>query len=61
MKNNYDEIKIRIPKGEKERAQVLAAKREQSVNAMVWQMIEEELNNEQRPGVAKTPRRYFSL
>ena len=41
MKENYDEIKIRIPKGQKEIVQVYAQKRGESVNALIWRLLQD--------------------
>lgn len=43
MKENYDEIKIRIPKGQKERIQEFAKAKEMSVNAFIWETIQEKI------------------
>ena len=48
MKANYDEIKIRIPKGQKEAVQAFAQERGESVNALIWQLLQEAM------GVEKT-------
>ena len=40
MKENYDEIKIRIPKGQKEKIQAYAKAQNQSVNAFIWEAIQ---------------------
>ena len=40
MKENYDEIKIRIPKGKKEKIQAYAKAQNQSVNAFIWEAIQ---------------------
>ena len=48
MKANYDEIKIRIPKGQKEVVQAFAQERGESVNALIWQLLQEAM------GVEKT-------
>ena len=48
MKANYDEIKIRIPKGQKEAVQAFAQERGESVNALIWQLLQEAM------GVQKT-------
>ena len=41
MKANYDEIKIRIPKGQKEVVQAFAQERGESVNALIWGLLQE--------------------
>lgn len=43
MKENYDEIKVRVPKGKKESIQERAAADGLSVNAWIGQAIEEKL------------------
>ena len=48
MKANYDEIKIRIPKGQKETVQAFAQERGASVNALIWGLLQEAM------GVDKT-------
>lgn len=48
MKANYDEIKIRIPKGQKEAVQAFAQERGESVNALIWQLLQDAM------GVDKT-------
>ena len=48
MKANYDEIKIRIPKGQKESVQAYAQARGESVNALIWGLLQEAM------GVDKT-------
>ena len=40
MKANYDEIKIRIPKGQKEVVQAFAQERGESVNALIWGLLQ---------------------
>lgn len=48
MKANYDEIKIRIPKGQKEAVQAFAQQRGESVNALIWGLLQDAM------GVDKT-------
>ena len=48
MKANYDEIKIRIPKGQKEAVQAYAQAKGESVNALIWNLLQEAM------GVDKT-------
>lgn len=43
MKENYDEIKVRVPKGKKEEIQARADADGLSVNAWIGQAIEEKL------------------
>ncbi len=46
MKNNYDEIKIRVPKGKKENIQNYAAAKNESVNAFINRAINEIMEKE---------------
>ena len=46
MKNNYDEIKIRVPKGKKENIQNYAATKNESVNAFINRVINEIMEKE---------------
>ena len=48
MKANYDEIKVRIPKGQKEVVQAYAQSRGESVNALIWELLQDAM------GVDKT-------
>ena len=48
MKANYDEIKIRIPKGQKEAVQAYAQEKGESVNALIWRLLQDAM------GVDKT-------
>ena len=48
MKINYDEIKIRIPKGQKEVVQAFAQERGESVNGLIWKLLQDAM------GVEKT-------
>ena len=48
MKDNYDEIKIRIPKGQKKVVQAYAQENGQSVNALIWRLLQDAM------GVDKT-------
>ena len=41
VKSNYDEVKFRVPKGEKELIQQHAAKQEESVNAFLSRAVKE--------------------
>jgi len=43
MKNNYDELKIRIPKGRKEAIQAVASTQGESLNGFVSTAIEERI------------------
>ena len=46
MKANYDEIKVRVPKGQKELIQRYASEHGESVNALFCRLISKELNIE---------------
>lgn len=48
MKNNYDEIKIRLPKGEKEKIKIFAASRGESVNGYICRLIENDMKESGR-------------
>ena len=41
MKANYDEIKVRIPKGQKEAVQAYAQEQGESVNALIWRLLQD--------------------
>ena len=45
MKANYDEIKVRVPKGQKEAIQEYAASQGESVNAFINRIITEAMEN----------------
>lgn len=44
MKENYEEIKIRVPKGKKAMLQQYAKSNNTSVNRLIWHLICKELN-----------------
>ena len=46
MKENYDEIKIRIPKGQKELVQAFAKSKNKSVNSFIWDTIQEKMERD---------------
>lgn len=46
MKENYDEIKIRIPKGQKELVQAFAKSQNKSVNSFIWDTIKEKMERD---------------
>lgn len=46
MKNNYDEIKIRIPKGEKEAVKAHAEARGESLNSFVFRAINDTMDRD---------------
>lgn len=50
MKNNYDEIKIRIAKGEKEKIKAHAETKGESVNGFIKRAIDEAIANDNRGG-----------
>lgn len=52
MKANYDEIKIRIPKGQKEAVQAYAQEKGESVNALIWRLLQEAMGADK---TAKAP------
>lgn len=45
-KENYDEIKIRIPKGEREKIKEFAAEKGESLNGFIKKAIELRMKNE---------------
>ncbi|MGN0600359.1 MAG: hypothetical protein ACI4JK_10745 [Oscillospiraceae bacterium] len=47
MKNNYDEIKTRVPKGKKSEIQAAAEKQGESLNAYVIGAVERRMKAEQ--------------
>lgn len=53
MKANYDEIKIRVPKGQKEIIQQYATAHGESVNAFIARAIQETMERDKQ-GVLKT-------
>ncbi len=46
MKNNYDELKIRVPKGEKDKIKFHAESKGESVNGFVKRAIEEAMKRD---------------
>lgn len=46
MKNNYDEIKVRVPKGKKESIQNYVASKGESLNAFINRAINETIERE---------------
>ncbi len=48
IKNNYDEIKIRVPKGDKERFKEHAEICKESLNAFIKRAIEEAIERDER-------------
>ena len=55
----YEDIRVRVPKGEKERIKAYAEQRGESVNGLIWRLLEREMNkanDEVVPGVQKTER-----
>ena len=55
MKANYDEIKVRVPKGQKEAIQAHAATRGESVNGFINRVISEAIEREQAEMNETTP------
>ena len=47
VKNNYDEVKLRMPKGKKDVIQVHAAQQGESVNAYINRAIDEAMQREE--------------
>ena len=47
MKNNYDEIKVRMPKGKKEQIRTAAESAGKSLNSYINEAIEEKMQTEQ--------------
>ena len=48
MKNNYDEIKVRVPKGKKESIQNYAASKGESLNAFINRAINQAMEKESK-------------
>ena len=48
IKNNYDEIKVRVPKGEKETIQAHAVKMGESVNGFIQRAILEQMKRDEK-------------
>lgn len=46
VKNNYDEIKVRVPKGEKKRIEEHANSKGMTVNALMNELIRKEIGTE---------------
>lgn len=46
MKNNYDEIKIRVPKGKKDKIKAHATERGESLNGFVNRAIDETIERD---------------
>lgn len=46
MKTNYDEIKVRVPKGKREVIQTHAEKNGESVNAFINRIIDQEMEKD---------------
>lgn len=46
IKNTYDEIKVRVPKGEKDRIREHAAERGESLNAFIIRAINETIERD---------------
>lgn len=59
MQANYDEIKVRVPKGKRDVIQAHAQQQGQSTNAYITQAIDERMEREQEPstpdGEAEAP------
>lgn len=50
MKENYDEIKVRIPKGQKEIVQAYAKEHGESVNALIWRLLQDAMGADKTTG-----------
>ena len=55
MKANYDEIKVRIPKGQKEAVQAFAQERGESVNALIWRLLQDAMGGEKTAEAPENP------
>ena len=55
MKANYDENKVRVPKGQKDTIQAHAAARGESVNGFINRVISEAIEREQAEQHETTP------
>ena len=55
MKANYDEIKVRVPKGQKDTIQAHAATRGESVNGFINRVISEAIERESAEMNETTP------
>lgn len=53
VKNNYDELKVRLPKGERERVKAYADSQGQSVNALIADLLQREMLGFQYPPAEK--------
>lgn len=47
MKNNYDELKIRVPKGKREKIKTVAESSGKSLNGYINEAIDEKMKSEQ--------------
>lgn len=47
VRNNYDRMELTVPKGSRDIIKVASAKVGQSVNAYIWQAVQDRLNREQ--------------
>jgi len=54
MKNNYDELKIRVPKGEKDKIKAHAESKGESVNGFVKRAIDERMERDNSGITAET-------
>lgn len=60
MKENYDEIKVRVDKGRKDEIKVHAEARSESVNGFINRAISETMERDSgAPGVAKRGRNQY--
>lgn len=47
----YDDIRLRVPKGEKARIQAYADAHGESVNALIWRLIQQEMERDSARGL----------
>lgn len=47
----YDDIRLRVPKGEKARIQAYADAHGESVNALIWRLIQQEMERDSTRGL----------
>ena len=51
MKANYDEIKVRVPKGKKQIIKDFAESKGKSVNGFINEAIDKEMNSDKNSGI----------
>lgn len=42
----YEDIRVRVPKGEKERIRAYAEGQGESINSLIWRLLEQEMNSQ---------------